>query len=356
MRNGRSVVLAGGLVLALGIPARGQESPPEPPAGKAVASPLGQGSSAAAAIPAGEIDRVVASVGAEAITFREVLDRVRMSGGPRPTGSEAAVPTPAELRAALDDLVAERLLLAEARRLSLTVSDADVDRQIEQIRSQNQWSESDFAQAIRMLGFPTMEAYRAHARMELLKTQVLRVKVGSKVHITDREVDEEFQRRHPDNAEDEVHLAHIVFLVPEDADLPALEALARKADEVQKEVATGSAPFEEYARRYSQDGSAPRGGDVGWFTRGKLQLALENVAFALEVGEVSPVVQSALGFHILKVLERRRAPLADPEEARRRIRFDLSEAAFSRLYREYLEGLKTTGRVILRGLPGVPES
>ncbi|MBP7126457.1 peptidylprolyl isomerase [Myxococcota bacterium] len=350
MRNKTFAMVAGCLALLRGIPAGGQERAPAPPAGQVAPSRFAE------EVAPGEIDRVVASVGAEAVTLREVLGRVRMAGGSRPAGGEEPVPTPAELKAALDDLVAERLLLAEARRLSLTVSDAEVDRQIEQIRSQNQWSESDFAQAIRMLGFPTVEAYRAHARLELLKTQVLRLKVGSKVHVTDREVDEEFQRRHPDNAEEEVHLAHIVFLVPENADMAAIQALARKAEEVQREAAGGSVPFEELARRHSQDGSASRGGDVGWFIRGKLQLSLENVAFAMDVGEVSPVVQSAVGFHVLKLLDRRRAPLADPEEARRRIRFDLSEAAFSRLYREYLEGLKTTGRVILRGLPGVPES
>lgn len=349
MRNGRSAALAGCLVLGLGLAARGQEPSREPPPEPAAPSrPTDMA-------PSGEIDRVVASVGAEAITLREVIGRARMARGPRPGAGPEAVPTAAELRAALDDLIAERLLLAEARRLSLTVSEAEVDRQIEQIRSQNQWSESDFLQAIRMLGFPTMEAYRAHARIELLKTQVLRLKVGSKVHITDREVEEEFLRRHPDQAEDEVHLAHIVFLVPENADLPALESLARKAEEVQQEAASGAVPFDELARRYSQDGSAARGGDVGWFTRGKLQLSLENVAFSLEVGQVSPVVQSAVGFHILKVLDRRRSPLADPEEARRRIRFDLSEAAFARLYREYLEGLRATGRVVLRGLPAVVE-
>lgn len=335
------ILLVGLLITAMG---RAQPSSPE----GASSDPSGPGGSPAG--PSGEIDRVVASVGPEAITFREVLERVRMATGGRLAAPQADAPGSGELAAALEDLVAERLLLAEARRLALTATDAEVDQQIEQIRSQNQWSPQDFLQAIRMLGFPSLEKYREHARLELLKTQVLRLKVGSKVRVTDREVDEEFQRRHPDGAEDEVHLAHIVFLLSDDATSEDLESLARRAEEVRREA--DRVPFEDLARRYSQDGSATRGGDVGWFTRGKLQLALEQVAFSLEVGEVSPVVQSALGFHILKVLERRRVPLVDPEESRRRIRYDLSEQAFARLYRDYIEELKTRGRVVLRGWPG----
>jgi peptidyl-prolyl cis-trans isomerase SurA len=324
-------------------------------AAAAVAFPVAARAQAAGeALPATalEIDRIVASVGSEAVTLSEVRERARSGRNPvAETMTGAPASGDDSLKAALDDLVAERLILAEARKLNLEVSEADVDRHVEGIRQANSWSPEDFAQAVKMLGFGDEKSYRDHARKELLKSQLLRVKVGSKVRVTDREVDEEFARRHPGNTDEEIHLWHIALLVSDTASVADIETMVEKVRRVREDVASGATTFEEAARAYGQDGSAARGGDVGWFTRGKLQAALENAAFALSDGGISPVVQSSVGFHVLRVTERRRVPLADAEEAKRRIRYELSESAFSRGYNEYVRDLKAGGRVVLRPLP-----
>lgn len=315
------------------------------PADPAVAAPP-------AAPSAFEIDRVVASVGSEAITLSEVRERAKSARNPVAEAVTGAAPaTDDSLKAALDDLVAERLVLTEARKLSLEVAESDVDKHVEGIRQANGWTPEDFAQAVKMLGFGDEKSYREHARKELLKSQLLRVKVGSKVRVTDREVDEEYARRHPGDTEEEVHLWHIALLVPDTATVGDIESLVNRARKVREDVVTGARTFEEAAKAYGQDGSATRGGDVGWFARGKLQASLENAAFALKDGEVSSVIQSSVGFHVLRVTERRRVPLTDVEEAKRRIRFELSEAAFARGYTEYIRELRAGGRVVLRPLP-----
>ena len=232
--------------------------------------------------------------------------------------------------------------------MNLEVPDSDVDKHVAGIREQNGWSEDDFVAAVKMLGFVDVKSYRDHARRELMKSQVLRLKVGSKVRITDREIDEEFARRHPGNTDSEVHLWHIALLVPDSATVEQIDALARKAREIREAAVSGGKGFEELAKEFGMDGSAQRGGDVGWFTKGKLQAALENTAFALSDNEISQVVQSSVGFHVLRVTERRRVPLADADEARRRIKYELSEAAFARLYVEYVKELKASGRVVVR--------
>jgi peptidyl-prolyl cis-trans isomerase SurA len=341
-------VRSAGFVLVLGaVVAPGLCSAQAAAPGADAAAPAPKAATAALV----EFDRVVASVGTEAITLSEVRDRAKSARNPV---AEAVTSAPAPqgdvLKAALDDLVAERLVLAEARKLNLEVPEADVDKHVAGIKEQNGWSEDDFGAAVKMLGFPDLKAYRDHARRELMKSQVLRVKVGSKVRITDLEVDEEFARRHPGNTDEEVHLWHVALLVPDAATVETIDALARKAREIQAAAASGSKTFEELAKEFGMDGSAQRGGDVGWFTKGKLQAALENTAFALRDNEISPVVQSSVGFHVLRVTERRRVPLGDVEEAKRRIRFELSEAAFARLYIDYVKELKASGRVIVRPL------
>ena len=301
------------------------------------------------------IDRVVASIGDEAITLHEVEERAAAAKNPVAeviAGGGGSPDATVTLQSALDDLIAERLILAEGKKLDLTVSEADIDKNIKGIMEQNNWADTDFEGAVKMLGFPDTKAYRDHARRELLKSQVLRLKVGARVRFSDREVDEEFKRQYADDTEEEVHLWHIAFLIPDQVDVASLRGILAKAEEVRRLVAAGNRSFEDLAREYGQDGAAPRGGDVGWFPRGRLQGGLEETAFGLKEGVISPVVQSSVGFHILRVTERRRVPLKDAEEAKRRVRYDLSEKAFEKLYRQYVLDLRSSGRVVVKGLNG----
>ena len=202
---------------------------------------------------------------------------------------------------------------------------------------------------MKMLGFDDVKSYREHARKELLKSQVLRLKVGARVRITDREVEEEFNKEFDGGkTEQEVHLWHIVLRLPETVTLPLIQEKLAMAEALRTRAAAGA--FEEVARKSSEDGSAPKGGDVGWFARGRLQPTLEEAAFGLKDGEVSPVVQSSLGFHILRVTEHRRVPLKDPEEARARVRYELSETAFAKILKEYIQELRSSAHVEVKPL------
>ena len=308
----------------------------------------------AAAQPAGAVrlDRVVAYIGDEAITLHDV--RKRAEAARNPVAGAAAGDAAGErvtLGAALDDLVDERLILAEATKLGIQASEEDVDRHVQGIMDQNEWSKDDFASAVKMLGFPDIAAYRAHARKELVKSQVLRLKVGAKVRVSDREIEEAFLREYAGGtAETEVHLWHIFFPIPEDVDADGLRALVDLATRVQRMAAAGERPFEDLAREFGGDGSASRGGDVGWFPRGRLQASLEEAAFALPDGGISGVVQSAAGFHVLRVTGRRQVPIGKPDEAKARIRYELTERGFEREYKAWVRSLRASGRIVVRPL------
>jgi peptidyl-prolyl cis-trans isomerase SurA len=298
------------------------------------------------------LDRVVAYIGDDAITLHDVRKRAEAARNPV-AGAASGAPTGEDvtLVAALDDLVDERLILAEAAKLGIEATEADVDRHVQGILDQNEWTPDDFASAVKMLGFVDLAAYRVHARKELVKSQVLRLKVGAKVRVTDREVEEAFLREYAGGAvEPEVHLWHIFFPIPENVDEAGLVALIERAAEVRRIAATGERPFEDLAREFGGDGAAAKGGDVGWFRRGRLQASLEETAFALADGEISGVVQSAAGFHVLRVTERRQVPLADIEEAKARIRYELTERGFEREYKAWVRSLRASGRIVVRSL------
>lgn len=295
------------------------------------------------------LDRIAATVGDQVVTLGEVQRRADQAKNPVAGMVAGEGGETASLAAALDDLIAEKLLLAEAAKLEIEASDVEIDRHVKGIMEQNGWSEPDFDAAVKMLGFRDAKAYREHARKELVKSQVLRARVGSRVRVSDREVEEAFLRQYDGGkTEEEFHLAHIVFRIPESVTLGELQATLAKAEAIRADVAAGRRTFEDAATNESQDGSREKAGDVGWFGRGQLQASLEEAALALKDGEVSGVVQSSAGIHILKVLERRRVPIKDLEEAKSRVRFELSENEFRKHLKTFIEELRTAARVDVR--------
>ncbi len=295
------------------------------------------------------VDRIVATIGKEAITQFQVEARVREMNNP--LARFIAQPAPDDektFQAALDDLIAERLLMREARRLQIEVSDDEVEQSLRAMRQENGWSEEDYDAVLQMLGFDR-KTYFQTRKEQMVRGKVLQYKVYSRIRVTDREVEEAFLKEyHQGQGEDQVHLWHIVFRIPTEVTLEQLESLVARAQEVRELVVSGQMSFEDAARRFSEDGSSQSGGDVGFFGRGQLLPALEELAFRLEIGEVSPVVQSPIGFHILRVTERRVVPIRDPKEARARVRYRLTEEAFQKEYRAFIASLRAEARVQVR--------
>lgn len=115
-----------------------------------------------------------------------------------------------------------------------------------------------------------------------------------------------------------VRLRHILFRIPAAADSKQKEAVRLKAEGVLQELRAGK-DFAGLARKYSEDPSATQGGDAGWLTQGQILPSLEKAAFALKRGEVSAVVETTLGYHLLKVEESREEKTKELKEAKEEI-------------------------------------
>ena len=295
------------------------------------------------------VDTVVATVGTDVITQYDVKKRMQITSTPLASimaGGTGMEDESAQFKQALDDLISDMLVLKEARKSGITVPREEVDAHVDQLKKRNNWTDSDFAVAVGMLGFEGVDAYRAHASNELLKSKVLRMKIGGRISVSDREVQEIFDARYEGGkTEEEIHLAHIAIPIPDDVTDDGIKDLLRQASEIRKIAARGDKPFDELARTFGRDSTAARGGDVGWFPVGRPQPSLEEAAFGPRDGEISDVVQSSFGFHILTVLERRRVPLRDADEARRRIKWELSEVAFQKGYKDFVMELRRSARI-----------
>lgn len=136
--------------------------------------------------------------------------------------------------------------------------------------------------------------------------------------------------------EEQVRAAHILVSVAQDASEEDKTAARAKIDAALQEVKDGR-DFAEVAKEVSDDSSAGDGGDLGWFGRGRMVAEFENAAFSLEPGEVSEVVETQFGYHIIKVLEK---------DAARPLEGSALESKRSQAFEEWLQGLRTSAQIV----------
>jgi peptidyl-prolyl cis-trans isomerase SurA len=263
------------------------------------------------------IDRVAAVVGTQAILLSDIQEKLLIqqaqSGLQLPPDSAGRM---ALRRQILEGMVDDEVLYQRARRdTSITVNDADVlsktDDQAKSIRAQYR-SEGEFRASIATAGFVTPEEWRRwlteQQRRALYQDAYLtKLRQDGKlkpVNVTLPELHQAFQEWQQTLGQRQKRPAMVFFkqivVAPRATPQARAVALAR-AESVLAQIRKG-ADFETLARRFSDDpGSREQGGDLGWFRRGVMVDAFERVAFRLREGEVSEVVESPFGYHIIKV-------------------------------------------------------
>lgn len=316
------------------------------------------------------LDRVVALVGGEPVFASDLEAQVQLLRQQLPAA--AAVPDSALRQRALELLLDEKLMLLKAQEDSIVVSDEEVTQRLEwqlQLLVQQLGSERRVAEVYGMPLEQIRREYREEVRKRLLVEKLQQQRFGS-VRCTRREI-EEFFAQYRDSlppVPTQVELAHLVrFLQPDSLQRHQVMELAQR---VRDSLLRGG-DFAEFVRRYSDDrGTVSSGGEIGWVSRGKLLPEYERVAFSLQVGDISPPIETPMGVSLLQVLDRRQDEVrlrhilfrlrADAEPIRaelQRLREQILQgASFDSLARLYSEELDTRafggslGRVPLDGL------
>jgi peptidyl-prolyl cis-trans isomerase SurA len=257
------------------------------------------------------VDRVVAVVGDQAILWTDVMTEVnqrRASGLQLPADSAGQM---AVARQVLDDLVDVEILVQQARRLGIDVTDAEVqvsvEQQIRRVRGQFSGDE-EFRRELRNAGFGTPEEYR-RSLTDQFRRQMLQQRAFEELRkrmkpadVTEEEITAAFEQWRGRIGQ---RPATVTFRQIVVAPKPTEEANAvarAKAESLLVEIRRGG-DFESIARRESMDpGSKDLGGDLGWARRGSgFVPEFERVVFALPPGQVSPVVETSFGYHLIRV-------------------------------------------------------
>lgn len=257
-------------------------------------------------------DDAVATVNGETITERELYEEML-----RRTGQQV-----------LDQMVTERLIRQAVAAADVEVSDEAVQAEMDRVKEQL-GEDVTLEEALARAGL-TEEEWAAEIRLELGLRQLL----TDRVQITEDEM-KAFFEQYKDflGTEEQVRVSHILVDSREEAEA-IRAALLEGAD------------FAEVAREKSTDpGTAVRGGDLGWVSRGQTVKPFEDMAFSSPVGDISPVVETDFGFHVLKVEERREAREAVYEESRDVIHSYLLEDKLQQAFQEWLREIRNEARV-----------
>lgn len=302
------------------------------------------------------VDRIAAVVGDSVITLTQIQERIFQL---RSQGLEVPESGPAlsQLqRDVLDQIVGEQLIVQAAIRDStIVVDDADLEEIVSQDlqdRMRQFGGQAAFQQALQGQGFSLAsfrEFLRGQVRQQRLYQQYMakRSRELAGILVEDSEVEAFFQdqRASMGNRPSTVEFTQII--VPTTPSDSAKEAARAEAERI-RQLALEGEDFADLAKRFSQEpGAQESGGDLGWFRRGEMVEAFEDAAFQLPAGQISQVVETPFGFHVIKVERRRSGEVrarhiliqATPTEADRERARRTADSVKSRL--EAGEGFQT---------------
>jgi peptidyl-prolyl cis-trans isomerase C len=316
---------------AAAAPAAGQAAPaapaPEPPAKP---------------VPP-QLPEIIARVNGEVINKTDFENAVKGLEG------RAGAPVPGDqrdrvYRGVLDDMISYRLLVQEMKTRKIVVPDSEIDAQVAQIRAQFQ-TDAQFQQALAMQK-TTLAAVRDDARSQIGVENLVESEIGTRTGVKPEAITD-FYQKNPGKFQQgaRVKASHILISVPENADAATKLQAKTKAEAVLKDLKAGK-DFAAAAKLSSQDpGSAPNGGDLGFFEPGQMVPPFEQAAFALKPGEMSGLVESPFGFHIIKVAEKQASRVIPIEEAMPQIEQYLTGQNRQALTEAFVNTLKAKAKI-----------
>lgn len=203
----------------------------------------------------------------------------------------------------LETLIDRELLYQESEKEGIKVKEGDINKQIEGLKKQFP-EKGAFEKALKSVDL-TEDELRDQIKQQLAVRELIDKKIAPKIKIGDKEV-KAFYDTHPDifKRPEEVRASHILIKVDSQAPKKDVAVAKKKIEAAQKRLKNGE-DFAKVAKDVSEGPSAKRGGDLGYFRRGQMVKPFEDAAFAMKTGQVSDIVRTRFGFHIIKVTDKK---------------------------------------------------
>ncbi|MBI4043085.1 MAG: peptidylprolyl isomerase [Deltaproteobacteria bacterium] len=264
------------------------------------------------------VDRIIAIVGKEIVTSSDLADfKKRVAGGEYFTETEGEkkdlLASPSLL---LDRLIEERIVLQEIKKKGLGLSEEDLEKEINFIQQQNKIDRQTLIQALEKERI-SFEKYKAGLKRQIEQRQLVEKEIKSKINITDEDIAAYYEQHM--SREKEFHLRQILIAVKEGDDE---NAAFKKAQDLLAQIQKGGS-FAQLAKEHSDDPYAPQGGDLGYLKASDLLPVLQKGVEKMKIGEVSEILRSHLGFHMIKVEDIRAKGIEHFSKIKENIRLQL---------------------------------
>jgi len=247
----------------------------------------------------------------------------------------------------LDQLVAEELLYQEAMSQNLDPQTEAVESQFDQMRSQFETDE-EWQQAL-----AENQTSEEELRGQIERNAVIQQLIATAVAEVEPVSEAEIRTFYDDNAElfdqgSQIAARHILISTEELESEAEIADARERAEAIRDELRAG-ADFAELARERSEGPSGPQGGELGTFGRGQMVAPFEEAAFALEVGEISDVVQTQFGFHVIEVTEKLESAVVPLEQVSQNIGQYLNQQRQAEALAAYVDELREEAEVVVNG-------
>jgi peptidyl-prolyl cis-trans isomerase SurA len=249
------------------------------------------------------IDRIVARVNDDVITLSELqeeglplFERLRANY----TGEELESHVQRAEREFLDQLILRRLQLQYANQIGIIASDNDINAALKDVLTRNNLSQEQLTELLTREGL-TLQDYKDRLREQIILARLMNQAVRSRVSVDASEVDAYFKAHQDEfNQPAQAKVRHIFFRIDPGLPPAQLEAVRERASRVLQEARNG-ANFGDLAQRHSEDATAANGGDLGVLRRGQALPEFEEVIFTMREGDISDVIRTPNGLHIVKI-------------------------------------------------------
>ena len=294
----------------------------------------------ASALEAKVVNKTVATVDGEVIlmsTYERRAKPVIEEYGKVLTGPDKEIKIKELKEKILEQMIDEKILINEAKRNKIKVNSKEIQDGMGEIRKRF-GTEEEYNRELANQGL-SEEKFKEQVKEQLMVIKLIDQEVKAKViSPTDGEIEDFYKQNESEMVEPEqVRARHILIKVDENTDKKKAQKRIR---DILKEVKKGETSFAELAKKYSEGPSAPRGGDLGFFIRGQMVKKFEEAAFALQVGEISDVVETEYGYHIIQCIEKKAGEKKSLEDIREYLRNFIFQKRMEERYEKWLRGLR----------------
>ena len=250
------------------------------------------------------LDRIIAVINDEVVLESELIESAQTISLQLQKREVALPPRDVFISQVLERLIMKKLQIQTASRIGIRLGDDDLNASIKNIARNNKMTLTEFRDVLERDGYE-YGAFRETIREDMIVSRLNKVQVGDKIVVSDREIDNFLATQAVQGGvQDAYRLYHILIGVPEAASPEQVQTADAKLEKVQLLLANGG-DFSEIASGYSDAQNALEGGDLGWRLQGELPSIFANVVPDLEITQVSDVIRSGGGYHLVKLVDKK---------------------------------------------------